>query len=264
MTTKERIIRLQTFLKVTPDGIVGPETLTAAEKAAGIFEERAPAPEIVPEAYSVAVSKTSLAKIVFFEVSSKSYYERRLAKPTWPQGGSGVTIGIGYDLGYNTKTQIRQDWRRLVSDRDLDYLKSASGIRGAAAAGVARSLASAGVRISFDAAQTVFFGRTLPRFAALCRKTYPGIELLPPDAQGALVSLVYNRGSALGRSNRRREMVAIRRQVAEKDLPGIAASLRSMKRLWPNLRGLIKRREQEAILVENSQRIYGEDEIVFV
>src|SRR6187455_1071363 len=33
------------------------------------------------------------------EVSSRAFYDHRCAAPTWPGLGSGVTIGVGYDLG---------------------------------------------------------------------------------------------------------------------------------------------------------------------
>jgi len=51
---------------------------------------------------------------------------------------------------------------------------------------------------------------------------------------------------------RRLEMRAIRDVVPQKNLPEIAALLRSMKRLWvgKGLDGLLKRREAEAKLVE--------------
>jgi len=43
-------------------------------------------------------------------------------------------------------------------------------------------------------AQRVLLQRTLPAYTDLGRRTFPGFDRLPPDAQGALVSLVYNRG----------------------------------------------------------------------
>jgi GH24 family phage-related lysozyme (muramidase) len=77
------------------------------------------------------------------------------------------------------------------------------------------------------------------------------------DAQGALISLVYNRGTSMfdkPGEDRRKEMRAIRDAVAVGDLQEIANQLRSMERLWEGkgLDGLIKRREDEAALVESS------------
>lgn len=86
---------------------------------------------------------------------------------------------------------------------------------------------------------------------------WPGLHLLHTNAQAALVSLVYNRGADLtdrGRQrdplDRRLEMRDMVRQVHAKDYAGIAASIRSMKRLWP-AKGLIRRRETEARMVES-------------
>ncbi len=82
--------------------------------------------------------------------------------------------------------------------------------------------------------------------------TFPGIAELPPDAQGALVSLVFNRGTSM-EGDRRAEMRAIRDAVPSSDLQEIADQLRSMKRLWINkgLDGLLRRREEEAKLIES-------------
>jgi GH24 family phage-related lysozyme (muramidase) len=59
-------------------------------------------------------------------------------------------------------------------------------------------------------------------------------------------------------------MRAIRALVPNIDLAGIAAQLRSMKRLWDpdKLPGLIARREAEAVLVEQAMRSYLPDELV--
>ena len=77
------------------------------------------------------------------------------------------------------------------------------------------------------------------------------------DVQGALVSLVYNRGTRMADSpgtDDRREMRAIRDLVAEGLVVGIPEQLRSMQRLWigKGLDGLIRRREAEAQLVDSA------------
>ena len=76
---------------------------------------------------------------------------------------------------------------------------------------------------------------------------------MPPDAQGALVSLVFNRGPGMD-GDRRREMRAVRDAVARKDLREIAGQIRAMKRLWEGqgLDGLLRRRDAEADLVESA------------
>ena len=74
-----------------------------------------------------------------------------------------------------------------------------------------------------------------------------------------MLSLVYNRGTDLT-GDRRKEMKAIQPLVIAKDYNGIAAQFRFMKRLWNN--GLVGRREREAVLVETSNRVYEQKEIV--
>lgn len=88
------------------------------------------------------------------------------------------------------------------------------------------------------------------------------MHLLPPDAQGALLSLVFNRGSSLSGSTRK-EMKNIQAYVESKNLQKIADEIRSMKRLWSNLNGLLERREVEASLVENATfNILKDDQIL--
>jgi GH24 family phage-related lysozyme (muramidase) len=94
-------------------------------------------------------------------------------------------------------------------------------------------------------------------------KAYPGVEELPADAQAALLSLVFNRGTRKSGSTRR-EMKALEALVANADLDGIAAEILKMKRLWEGkgLDGLLRRREHEAALVKDSKRDYDPEELV--
>jgi GH24 family phage-related lysozyme (muramidase) len=121
------------------------------------------------------------------------------------------------------------------------------------------------VAVPFAAATEVFAHRSLPAYGRRTKAAYPGVDALPADAQTALVSLVYNRGAAMD-GDRRREMRDIVPLVQARDLGGIAAQLRSMKRLWdPAVApGLITRREREAALVENAERSYADSELVKV
>ncbi len=109
----------------------------------------------------------------------------------------------------------------------------------------------------------MFSQSTLPRFATLPLKTYPGVHKLFADAQAALLSLIYNRGSSLS-GNSRREMKTIREQVSQQDYAGIAEQILAMRRLWEGrgLDGLLKRREEEARLVSECRRDYPATELV--
>jgi len=108
------------------------------------------------------------------------------------------------------------------------------------------------IRIKTEDARKVFIERSVPSYQAQTEQAFPGVNNLPADAQGALVSLVYNRGTSMS-GDRRREMRAIRDAVPKGDLREIANQLRSMKRLWQgtDVSGLVARREAEAQLVES-------------
>ena len=72
-----------------------------------------------------------------------------------------------------------------------------------------------------------------------------------PDAYGAIISLVFNRGTSL-KGDSRKEMVNIKNLITKKDYKKIAKEFRNMKRIWvgKSLDGLLERREAEAKLVE--------------
>ena len=87
----------------------------------------------------------------------------------------------------------------------------------------------------------------------MTKKIYPNMDLLNEDTQGALVSMVYNRGNKL-EGDSRLEMRAIVDLIALQDYEGIAEQIEKSKRLWENkgLDGLVVRRESEADLVRDS------------
>ena len=260
MTTKsttERIKNIQKHLKLESDGIIGSDTLTAIENR--LFDDN----DVLGKAYSLTISRIGMEQLVQHEISSKAYYNRNLKHPVWSGGGSGVTIGIGYDLGYNRVSQIQNDWRGKIADADLEKLTKVSGLKGDDAKKALSQVKS--VSIIFDSAKQVFSESTLPRYAASTRKAYPGIELLLPDTQAALLSLVYNRGTSMSGA-RRKEMAAIKPLIAQQDYPGIAEQIQMMKRLWEGrgLSGLLKRRDDEADLVLNADRDYDESNLIRV
>jgi GH24 family phage-related lysozyme (muramidase) len=175
----------------------------------------------------------------------------------WPGAKSGITIGIGYDLGYATVDQFESDWGAYLAAKPRERLKGVVGFSGVKAKNRAPALAD--IRIRRADAEEVFTERTLPRYEFLAAQAFPGYDALPPEAQGALVSLVYNRGASMvdkPGEDRRKEMRAIRDAVAAHDLQEIANQLRSMKRLWigQGVDGLLARREAEAQLVESAIR----------
>jgi GH24 family phage-related lysozyme (muramidase) len=72
-----------------------------------------------------------------------------------------------------------------------------------------------------------------------------------PDRLGALVSLTYNRGASYDTPGARyKEMRNIKSHMTAEDFERIPGDIRAMKRLWPGVAGLRKRREREARLFE--------------
>lgn len=178
--------------------------------------------------------------------------------PSWPGGASGVTYGHGFDLGYNSEEQIKRDWSAHVNGNVLAFMVSCAGVKGETAKKRITSETKI-LRITAEAAREVFENRTLPRYIKLARDTYPGFDELNEDTRGAIVSLVFNRGSSFGVEGQpswesRREMRELAPLVLSKDYEGIAATIKAMGRLWvgKGLDGLIARRHAEAALCKDS------------
>jgi GH24 family phage-related lysozyme (muramidase) len=169
----------------------------------------------------------------------------------WPGGGSGITLGIGYDIGFVTPKQFEEDWSPFLSSDEIERLKTAIGLTGGNAK--MRAPQFRDITVTREQAIEVFKNRTLPLHSKRTEDAFPGVENLPADAQGALVSLVFNRGPSMS-GPRRAEMRAVRDAVANGDLQEIADQIRAMKRLWvgQGLDGLLKRRDAEADLVESA------------
>lgn len=188
--------------------------------------------------------------IITQEVSSQAEYDPR---PEWPGGASGVTIGIGYDLGYVGPGQVAADWGAYLDGATVKRLQQVAGVKGSQAAGMARALRDAS--IPWDAAKAVFDGRTVPQVAAQTVAAFPGSDALPADCFGALVSLVYNRGPGMtdppGHPGQRLEMRQIRDAIASGNANAVPDLIRSMKRLWSDNTGLPGRRDAEAALFES-------------
>lgn len=198
------------------------------------------------------ISKKASDFIILHEVGSKSYYERFLQKPTWPKGESGLTIGMGYDLGYQTEKQFLKDWSGVINLNFVNALRRFVGIKGEKVVPMMKGEVM-NVRIPYLAAYEVFIKSQLPRYYKLTKDIYPQLETLNEDTQGALVSMVFNRGNKI-EGDSRKEMKAIVDLVAKQDYEGIAEQVEASKRLWENkkMEGLVTRREAEADLILQS------------
>lgn len=199
----------------------------------------------------LSISPEAKDLIVRFETGGRSYYESRLKRPTWPGGASGVTIGIGYDCGYNTRAGIIKDWSRLPK-ASRDALAAASGVKGQRAKIMVSSLRW--IVVPWPEAEEVFVSNSMQRFGGYTSTAFPGVIKTHSHIQGALLSIVFNRGASMADTPSRREMRSIRTHVQTGNLRHIPAEIRSMKRLWigKGLDGLLTRRDAEAALVDRA------------
>lgn len=198
------------------------------------------------------ISKRSIDLIIQHEIGGRAVYDKKYQKPMWAGGESGCTIGIGYDLGYNTEKQFLADWSGNLNLNFVNALRPLCGLKGEKVKGMIKGEVL-NVRIPYNTAYEVFVKSSLPRYYALTKKIYPNMDLLNEDTQGALVSMVYNRGNKL-EGDSRAEMRAIVDLIAKQDYEGIAEQIEKSKRLWEGkgLDGLVVRREAEADLVRES------------
>lgn len=203
------------------------------------------------------VSARALRMITAFEVSNKRNYEKKLRNPIWPEGQSGVTIGIGYDLGYVDTVAFESDWKDYLDVTSRKTLLAALGKKGPAAKNLLERFQS--IDVPFDAAYRQFVEQNLPKYVGLTEYALANTAELSADCLGALVSLTYNRGAsylileAEDRRGRYAEMREVGRLMDAKDFKGIPYQIRKMKRLWqgkPEVRGLLERRDMEAALFE--------------
>ncbi|NJK73161.1 MAG: hypothetical protein HC942_02050 [Microcoleus sp. SU_5_6] len=243
------------------DGKFGPKTETAVkqfQKDKGLLVDGIAGQKTLAALFpgellgSPLLSYRAIELILEFEVGGgREYYNKFLQRPTWPEGASGVTIGIGYDLGYNSSEVFNKDWNKL-GDSDQKRLSNCCGFKGETAKNRLASVRD--IVVAWELAWEVFNDVTVPKFYDLTREAFPSFDELPADVQGGLVSLVFNRGTSM-EGNRRREMRAIRDLVPRKDVGGIANQIRQMKRIWEGTsiaRGMNRRREAEADLIEEA------------
>jgi len=204
----------------------------------------------MPELHGI--SQAAFDLIVREEDGNEFYYTRHYEHFDWPAGASGPTVGIGYDCGYVTQSELRQDWAGIVSDATIEALARAVGLRGEAAHAFVR-MHGRSVTITWDPAIGEFSTRELPKWIARVKAALPNYDLLPPDCRGALVSLSYNRGTGgfHDPGPRYSEMRAITALMAARDFARIPDEFLSMRRLWPEGGDLWRRRGHEAALFDD-------------
>ena len=194
-----------------------------------------------------ALTAAGVTFIARAEVSGPREYRRRFKNPVWPSAGSGITVGIGYDLQFVDTQRLRADWGDSIPTTIIERLADVLGQPGS------NDLLAAvrDIEIPLPMAMSVFLNRTLPLYVEQTRAIYPQLDVVSASRRTALVSLVYNRGSRLTDRDpvlqERLEMRAIRTLLQDGELGAVATEFDSMARLW-TLPGLIQRRHDEARL----------------
>jgi GH24 family phage-related lysozyme (muramidase) len=205
---------------------------------------------------SLDISQEAIDLIIYYEVGDKSYYEKYLSKPTvpaWQTTASGVTIGIGFDVGHNTKEQVKKALDGVLPENEIKLLQSVSGLKGRSAYYNGLPKVKHTVKVSYAQAEKIFKNDSLPRFT---KQTADAFRIkkdrLHPHSNGALTSLVYNRGGSMSNSDSRKEMRNMRYNISINREDKVPADFRSMKRLWSytKLKGLHLRRDAEAELFQ--------------
>ena len=212
--------------------------------------------ESQPDPYPL-LSTNGIAFIALEETGGLGYYDKVTRWPHYPGHASGVTIGVGYDLRFNTEENFKELWAGHLSRDIIDELSKDIGKKGSEKR--IKELKQMGIEIPFKAAWPVFVKKTLPRFYSDTESIYPSLKTLPDLCRSVLVSIIFNRGNSLS-GPRRTEMREIRDILARADSPDlhkrkikmilsdVEDQIVSMKRLWGVQSGLAKRRQSEANL----------------
>jgi GH24 family phage-related lysozyme (muramidase) len=185
--------------------------------------------------------------IIDFEVGGRSGYNPHPELPDLRL--SGVTIAVGYDLHQNSRATILNDFSTLSAPAPT-RLAETQPFYGKTAVEPWHKVRD--IVVPWMAAYEVFTKVDIAREWARARRAMPGFDDLRPNAQAAIISLTFNRGTSMAGDNRR-EMRRIRDLVPTKDYAGMAAEFRKMVRVWNGTSiysGMKRRRLAEATLME--------------
>lgn len=191
------------------------------------------------------ISNEAKKLIIYFEVTGKNNYDKKLQNPTWPGGASGATVGFGYDIGYSSEKSVHDAWINYIPEETIKGLMTCAGKKGEDGRLCTNKIKK--LTIDWDSASKQF-EYYLPFLIAQTKSAFKNFELLPPSARGALASLVYNRGADTSNTQRRKEMYNIAKLMSQKEYSKIPEQIELMKKLWPNTKGLLIRRDLEAEL----------------
>jgi siroheme synthase (precorrin-2 oxidase/ferrochelatase) len=208
-------------------------------------------PALTDNEVSGLVSKKAQETLIELEVGDRSTFEMRFSSPYISSNQGGVTVGIGYDLGFRSVVDVRRDLEGLLPPDYIEALTRAVSIRGDHAK--SRLAEYRAVRVPWDVAVFVFERAILPRIGREVLRTFPNAVEIRGDAFGALALLIFDRGTALD-GDRRVEMRAIRDLMERRAFDAIPHQFRQMKRQYLGTTyadSASKRREVEATMFQD-------------
>ena len=197
-------------------------------------------PNLTDAEVAALISEEARNAVIEFEVTSRKTYERKYIRPEAPGGASGITIGIGYDVGQMKPADVRKHWDGLIPAADIEQLVTACALRGDRAR--ARLGEYKNIVVPWDTAIEVYQRSTMPSYGRQVLAAFPNAVDTKGHAFGALFSLVYNRGASM-EGDRRREMAAIRDLMEAKKFDDVPGQFHAMRRVWqgdPSLKGVVR------------------------
>lgn len=216
----------------------------------------------------MSISPNALKLIMDFEVGGgETYYNKKARFPIWPGGASGITIGIGVDLGHIKQSDFNTYIAPYYPETQIEKLIGCIGITGKIGSPEMESKlrelveSLSDCELSFQHALEIHENFTIPLYYNRTRKTFSGLDSLPEDARGAIVSLVFNRGTRLDGPKRTHmakigKLIELYSQKKDPNLLGqMAETFIEMAEIWKgekSYEGLKRRRIAEAKLISNS------------
>jgi hypothetical protein len=190
-------------------------------------------------ALGARVSEAGARLMINLETGGRTYYERVYqGRPVWPGRVSGITLGVGYDLGYYSESAFRKDWA-LLGTEILNRF-AVEGCIGACPPKKTPDQMRAmckrvrDIQIAWNDAIKVYKVTMLPNWAFKTNAALPNCDLLNGDCFGALVALTLNRGEDkyARDGDRFKEMRAIKAAMSDRAFGEIPKLLEKMTRIW--------------------------------
>lgn len=222
-------------------------TAPVAIAIAEVMQPELPAAIVVPPPPEM-IEDPAVPLIVRWEVTSKSWYERKLSGIYCPPPPSGPTGGIGYDFGHQTPTEIRRVWGWHP---EVDRLVTASGQIGALKC-EAWAKANRDIRVTWDEAVRVFSSDSLPKYRRLAIRALPGLDRQTLGYIGGLTSNGYRRGWSMDGERNREKRVIKNECVPANNAECAAIQVAAMCRIWVGKaggKGQCNRSNDEAALI---------------